>query len=985
MKTPFLRQVAQYFRDKEDLSDYCFVMPNHRSCKFMERELEKSIGATFVMPEMLTISDFVTSLSKRVLVSPVEAVFVLYDCYRNLPGNDGYMFDKFVYWGNVLLGDFNDVDMYLVDPEQIFSNIKDLREIQSNYIDADLRDIVSRYFKMSVEGSAGVTDDFWLKNYEKSEDGEAEVKAEYMRLWESMLTLYKEYNKVLEERGLSSMGHIYREAVLRVKEGKDLGHKKYVFVGFNVLSTSEIAIFKRLANRGKALFFWDAASPAFDMKKYPGNPGGKFVKFFQKEFPEPSDFVGEQIETFPSIEVVGMPSNVGQAKYAFEIVSNIVSSDDDKIDTALVLPDETLFVPLLNSIGDDIKVNVTMGYPLQSSDIASLMRIVARMHRQARRDDSLKLTYYREDVKTVLSHPIIKSCFGADALNAIREIDEKNLFAVPQELMQDTSFEMLFTTLEDNSNESVRAFLKRLMDFCGKVREAISTGDNEADDGSSAENKITLQEAFINQYVDVLNKLDDMLALYKVPPCESTLFYLVDRLANIYSVPFEGEPLQGLQVMGMLETRCLDFENVIILSANERVLPRKARGNSFISEYMRRAYHMSTVADQEQMWAYYFYRFISRANKVYMLHDTSTQSMGSEEVSRYVLQLEKVYGCDVKHKLVELTVPVQDDMVIEVPKQMHVVDEINAYKAGVGERCLSASSINEYINCQLEFYLDCIERLRGDDGDVDFMDYSTLGTIVHNTLQQLYYPDVDGKKRTGEYKVTCAMIKEFQEKQLDWVLTRMINKEYVRSAKLDEPLVGEASIVSVVIKNYVEGALRYDRKLLNNIDSNYFTVLECEKKHNVTLEYGGVDFNFVYTADRIDRIAGSDTVRIVDYKTGKDVTAFSNMEQLFSIQKDRRKAVLQLLLYCNAYAIEEEYDGPIQPVIYKLRNMDEAGVKYGKNLLEDYKDVNDKFEESMDELMDGFFDLTQPYVQADNSTPSTSPCRYCKFANFCRR
>lgn len=1013
MLTPFLRQVAQYYRQKGNVHDYCFVFPNHRSSKFFERELEMVSNGSFLMPQVMTITELVTSLSGLVAVTPVDAVFELYKCYTSIEGNEQYPFDKFVYWGNVVLNDFNDVDMYLVDPKQIFTNVRDYGEIQSSYIDEELRDIMKRYFALNIKGETTQDDNFWIQNYDSTGTSEDSVKGEYLRLWQSMLELYDSYNDALRQRGLSTMGHIYRQAVEAVscENSVDLGHRHLVFVGFNMLSTSEIVIFKQLSKSGLAQFFWDVASPAFD-DKFPENRGGRLVKFYQKEFPEPADFVSQPVKSFPAIEEVGVPSNVGQAKYAFHLVDNLLRRNEinhstlkmddgtehhsiaDASEVAIVLPDESLFVPLLNSISPGLDdINVTMGYPLNGSDIASLMRVVANLHNRARRDADGRWTFYREDVKVLLSHPIIKSCYGRDAIEVIRAMSEKNQFMVPMAIVQETGFATLFHTFEQSQgSKGVIDFLSRLVKFCTEVAELMATkrdsddslpaGDDEGD-SLAPRGMMTLQEAFINQYIEVLNRMIECINRHDVPQCENTIFYLIDRLAALYTIPLEGEPLHGLQVMGLLETRCLDFKNIIITSANERVLPRKFRSSTFISDFMRRSFGMSTTAHQEAMWTYYFYRLIGRASNVFLLYDTSAQAMGSGEHSRFVEQLEKVYGCKVHHTTLNMELPPSKGLNISVPKLGHVLDEVNGYKTG--NRMLSASSIKEYVDCPLMFYFHHIEHLSADNDEVDFMDASTFGTIAHETLQELFYPDVDGQSRSGDYRVTCAMIEDFEKNKLDTVVRHKVNEQYVHCDDLDAPLAGEASIVSVAVKMFVKNALRYDKELLSNIGSNAFTVLECEREHQCKIRFGNEEFNFRYIADRIDRLPCG-TLRMVDYKSGSDKTGFNGISSLFE-GEEKNKAVLQLMLYCNAYAQETGCDEPIMPMIYTLRDMSIAGVLLGKNKeqLDDYHSINEEFAGRMAQVMKGFFDTQAPFVQTGDNNPSTSPCRYCKFVDFCRR
>ena len=715
------------------------------------------------------------------------------------------------------------------------------------------------------------------------------------------------------------------------------------------------------------------------------------MKFFRKEFPEPIDFTCETIAEFPEIEVVGVPSNVGQAKYCYHLLNQLIDDGivnaSDAINTALVLPDDGLLVPLLNSLPPNIKKkNVTMGYPLSASDIASLMRVVAKMHSQARKNAAGEWTFYRGDVKIVLSHPIVKNFFGAEALELRRVIAEQGAFAIPQSTFASTELALLFTTFgKENDAEGVNELLKLYIKFCQTVLKMMKNQEKELDEddaSSDAEQPVmTIQEAFLNQYIEVLNQLIDALTRHQVPPCESSVFFLIDRLAAAFSIPFEGEPLQGLQIMGMLETRCLDFDNVIILSANEGLLPGKTRSNSFISDFMRNNYAMSTVADQEMMWNYNFYRLIGRAKRLIMVYDTSDQPMGGGEETRYVQQLELEYDCPVQRRMFSITSATSDPITILMPKRDHALKQLNSFRCGVGTRSLSASSIKEYINCQLMFYFNKIERLRASDDDIDFMDAGTFGTIVHDTLQRLYYPNVDGKPRTGEHRVTCGDIKKFIKNKLDVVVETLVNEEYLRNSSSGS-LVGEASIVSVAIKKYVMSALNHDIALLRNIDDKAFTVLECECQHDITLNYGDVDFNFTYIADRIDRLPDG-TLRIVDYKTGKDTTSFKNVDELFAVTTKEKnlRGVLQLMLYCNAYALEKKTDAPIMPVIYKLRNMSEAGVIYNGSQLQDYHKINDEFKAKMDKQIGSLFNAEIPFAPStdDNS------CHFCRYKNFCRR
>ena len=435
--------------------------------------------------------------------------------------------------------------------------------------------------------------------------------------------------------------------------------------------------------------------------------------------------------------------------------------------------------------------------------------------------------------------------------------------------------------------------------------------------------------------------------------------------------------------MGLLETRCLDFDNIIILSSNDYTLPGKIRSNTFISDFMRRYYGMSTVTEHEAMWCYYFYRLISRARKLIMVYNTSEQAVGSSEITRFVPQLEMIYKCDVKRTMFSLSSTTSEPLDIMAPKTGHALEALNSFRSGMGDRSLSASTIKEYINCPLSFYFNKIEGLRASDADADFMDAGTFGSIVHAVLQRLYYPDIDGQPRTGPYKVTRTAIENFKKNKLEATVKELVDKEYLHTNSSTAPFVGEASIVSVAIARFAQAALDHDINMLVSAD-DFFEVQECECRHNVSLKYGGVEFNFTYIADRIDKLSNN-TLRIVDYKTGKDETDFNDIGQLFSDDSHKKRAIVQLMLYCNAYAKEMGIDGPIMPVIYTLRDMDSAGVIYKGMQLADYRDLNNAFKEVMDNKIKDLFDENVPFGPTANNNPKTTPCRFCKYVDFCRR
>lgn len=1000
IKTPFLEQVAHhYYQQKQELIDYCFIFPNRRSGEFFLLQLAKQQhDVPLLSPQITTITDFATTLTQSILASPIEQIFTLYQAYVEITGNDQYSFDRFAFWGNVLLQDFNDVDTTMVDAKDLFVNVKQYREIGTDFLSPELKECFSKLFNVHFDDNDD--EQFW-KHITHSED--STVRDNYVKLWQVLYPLYTLFRQRLGDKGLSYSGKIMRDAAAKISEmdAGDFHCKKYIFVGFNFLSKCEQTIFKQMQNKGIAEFCWDFDSPAFKEKT---NLATRYLNEYTKKFP--NSFATQSIDSFPEMTVVGVPFNMGQAKYAFKIVDDLakngdIQDTDNAIDTAIVLPDEGLFMPLLNSVAGDIKrINVTLGYPLRNSSIASLMRIVAKMHSQASRvvneSGDYEYGFYREDVKSVLTHPIIKSLYPHKSIELISEIDNNNLYQVPEHLFNGADFNQLFVTIRNTTDsQDVIEYLNRLMDFVATLNDKFAPNEEQASPGNDQDSAMPLQSAFLNKYYEVLEQVKLCITDYGVPMCESTVFYLIDRIASIYSIPFEGEPLAGLQLMGVLETRCLDFTNIILLSMNERIFPRRFYKASFIPFKLRKHFDMPTMEHQESMMAYYFYRLISRANKVYMLYDSSSQSLGSGEYSRFITQLKNIYQCPIHHILLTPNIAPGSSLKIDVKKQGRIADTINAFQNDDLKSHLSASSIKEYIACPLKFYFHQIEELNDDNDETDFIDAATFGSIVHDTLQQLYYPD-KYKKGGKPYKVFRNMIVDFKKNDLDKFLVRNINKTYLhrKKDKLDTQLTGEMSILYEAFKHFALNVINYDLKLLNS-DNDYFEVLECEIPHVTQIDLGdGFRFNFKFKADRIDRINGTGPIRIIDYKTGKDETNFTDFGKLYSDSESasKRRSILQLFLYCNAYAnvLEENgVDNPgITPIIYKLKRMSESGIIFNSEVVLNYDgtykgtELNESFKASMREKLKELFDLSLPFSQCSEKTKT---CNYCKFIEFCRR
>ena len=1001
--TPFLRLLAQAFvkAHPADLHRVCFVFPNRRSGVFFSKEIAAAAGRPLLSPAITTISDFLADITGAVEVTRTEALFVLYNKYRDIFGDKAEDFDRFARWGDIILNDFNDVDKYLADPKAVFTNVRDLKSISSNYLTKEQVKVIERFFGDRWKMHAGDDSRMW-----RDPDVYTTSRAtdKFFTIWDALPALYDSLNQELDKQGLSYSGRIYRDAAKRVAEAVpgDFPYSLYVFAGFNVLSASEIKVLKGLGDMGIADYYWDCNSPAMNDQD---NKATLYIHRNMALFNKPRLDLGEPpITRFPHIEAIGIPSNTGQARYATHILSRLGVNPRNAVNTAIVLPDEALLPSLLGSLPQSLgAVNITMGIPLRQSSIASLINMLAKMHRGVRKNREGP-GFFHEDISDIISHPLLKSAARSDTEKIAEYMLRQKRFYLPCDILSDPSSElwhpldpktgkphdpdyrpkltMLFEPIPDTrSPRDMANYVGRLLDFlktfCPK---------DEVQEGMS------IEEGFITMYADLLNQLTDTTMKYGLEMSASTFFYLVGRYLATASIAFEGEPMKGLQIMGVLETRCLDFENIILLSMNEKMFPRRHYARSFIPGSLRRAFGLATVEAQDSMYAYYFFRMISRARRVYLIYDARAKSHGTGEHSRYIEQLKVLYPqSGITQRVVNFGVTPPKGMAIEVRKDGRIMERINRYRTKGSRKFLSASVINQYINCPLSFYLQHVEDLKVDDEASEYMDPSMLGTIVHAVLDTLY----NGIVSTGDRFVSAGKIERALKdtQALTALINTTINSMYLKVENNPDVLSGETLLVAKAIKYYVEQVLNYDKQLgVQGRNGFYFEGAEKREEHRWTVSTNpddpgqSVTINFTQFIDRVDKVEvatenGVETVlRIVDYKTGKDRATTSKMSMLFNdASGERPKALLQLMAYCNVYLEMHNPPEPIMPVLYTVRDMNKAG--FGINKVSCFDDLNDEFLKEFGKVIGQIFNPDSTFKQAANP----KHCQWCKYAAFCHK
>jgi hypothetical protein len=958
---PFLQNVAQVYYKiyGRSVGEYTFVFPNRRAGVFFRKYLAEAAGQPLFAPEILTVTDLFARLSAYKQADRIEMLFILYDEYVRI-SRSAESFDEFLYWGEMLLNDFDDVDKYMADARQLFRNIYDLKEIDAG-------------FAFLSEEQVAAIRRFWAEFYQH---GENKGRKDFLELWETLYELYMSFRSALQNRGLAYEGMIFREVAEKAKSKEELGLSaaKFVLVGLNGHSLSEETLLRYLQQLGAADFYFDYSSP---LVKDPDNKASFFIDRNRQLFPSRHALEAEELPLEkPLVELIGISSAVGQAKYVHTLLKNlVVAGREDAFKTAVVLPDENLLLPTLYSIPEEIdKINVTMGYSLSNSSIAGLMEQVFNVQRNIRITDG-KTGYYFRFVLSTLNHQYILNTAGEASRRLRQAIIKNNRIIVPYEDLQaHPLLERIFRPV--NRWTDIAAYLKDILAQLQMVLSAKNQDDNDyRPTGRSAD----IEREFVIEYYKTINKMEDALARVQAEMSVETYFRLLKKLVAGISVPFTGEPLSGLQIMGVLETRSLDFENLIILSMNEGVFPQKRTANSFIPYNLRRGFGLPTYEHQDSIFAYHFYRLLNRAKRIYLLYDTRTEGLQTGEVSRYFHQLKRLYpqSFAINEKLAVYEVASAGSPVISLAKEPRIMDRLNEFCSGL--RSLSASAVNTYLDCPLQFYFSVVEQMQEEDEISETIEADTFGSIFHSVMEWLYTP-------FKEKLVTADLLQALSknEKLLTHIIERSFAENYFKTGEQNpKPLTGQNFLTGEIIRRYVKQTLGADAKLTP------FVYLESEKRLNLSYRLpSGRNVSLKGFIDRIDEV--NKHTRIIDYKTGKGQLQFRSMEQVFDKSaKDRPKAVMQVFMYAHLYLLESP-GTPVEPGIYYLRNLFDdqfdAGVIFkpvqgNPAKVTDFGEYRDEFRRHFDACLEELFDPAVPFTQ----TPTGKACEWCRFTGICRR
>ena len=990
MAKQFLRQVAEHYFGKGEVDKFCFIFPNRRSMAFFSKYLGESVKGSsrpIIAPQMYTVNDFFYQVSGKNAMDRVAQLLELYQAYVDVfsahnksASRSPESLDEFIFWGEVILSDFNDVDKYLVDPRQLFANVADFKQLQDTftYLTETQRQAIESFVSHFSDKNGRLLVNIDTEN--------PNVRERFLMMWNLLHDLYIRFNERLSAKGAAYEGMVYRSLSERLKEtsvGDVLsevfqGDPKFVFVGLNALNECEKTLLRKLRDAGKAEFCWDYSG---SMISDPQNRSSVFLSKNVVEFPQAARWDAEGL-TVPQVNVVSVPSSVGQAKRLPDILHMLLpgketSSPESLVNSAIVLPDENLLIPVLNSIPEEIQdINVTMGLPMKGSLLYSLMSEVAAVqlhmvHRGGR------WYFYHKQVWDLFSNDLFRKSADQQTLDIINKVKKEVKYYIPLEDLRgtrvlDAIFMPVITDHKLSSNEQVRAFARYQKSVITTLAPAVT------EDAAMA-----LELEYAKEYYRCVTVLEEMDGLDVLPV---TYVRLLDQLLAGVSVPFRGEPLKGLQIMGPLETRALDFRNLIILSANEGVFPRRNVSTSFVPPELRKGFGLPTYEYQDAVWAYYFYRMISRAENVWLLADSRTEGLKSGEESRYIKQLEYHFNLPLRRFVVKYdkmkTATVAD--IVKTPEDVQKIKEM----------VLSATSVQNYLECPAKFYYSSIKELEPENEVEESVDYGVFGTVYHETMRSLYtspeameeefYFDRKGrneaKLKDKKRYITKEYIKEWLSKED--VIKRKIKSLIVRELNLME-VTGRNLVVTDVILKYVLKTLCRDLELMVAESVEEFEIIGREER--VSGNFCGQRFKgFI---DRLDSFHPGQ-IRVVDYKTGRvleddqnitDTNAEAIAEKIFAPdEKERPKIALQFYIYDRLLQEKGEYaDKQFFNCVYSTSSLfSEAPVVYQKNECF-YKAVSQRLEALLNEM----YDVNVPFRR----TANMDVCEYCDYKMICGR
>lgn len=998
------------------LKDHCYVFPTRRAGIYFRQHLaERFEGEYFWAPHVFSIVEFTEYLTNNVVLDTVTLVFELYRVYKKYEPET--KFDQFYNWGQLLIKDFDELDKYLVDAEQLFVNLKDIRNIEE-------------FFELPEE-NLQFLQQFWniftgpkVQTEPESEEAKdnTELQKEFIRIWEVLAQVYTEFKQRLSDNNAAYDGMAQRSVLERLENGTlTLPFSRIVFAGFNALSTTEKRIIEHITQHYNASIYWDTDQHYMNDPK---QEAGKFVRQYYQEWQQnekhnwysQTNFVQHQ----KSLNIIGAPLKVGQAKYMGQLLQTLIAEKSIKAqDSAIVLGNEGMLFPVLYSLPESIDaINISMGYPLKDTPLYQLLETIIQLQKTRqdvtpktnnKQNDNnteqaieTKTAFYSKFILQILNNPFIIDLERSNIDKYQQYITRNNLLYI-----YDTSIKarlqhpLLHTVFSkhDNFLQIIKCYndvLVQLFSLTKQKTKQASTDLNaktleviNSEDANNAEltGKYAMEMEFIYHLLKNLKKLEETLHKYRQIITIDTFWKLFREVIQSVKLPFTGEPLRGIQIMGFLETRTLDFDNLFVLGINEGVIPATKPHQTFIPFNLRRAFGMPTFLDQDAIYAYHFYHLLQRATNIYLFYDTEVSSTNSNEKSRFLLQLQEeiknITNTQVNVISSTVNTPIHlsgtQEKQLTVEKNKAILDKLNRYlvdkqaeETDKARYSFSPTALNTYINCPVQFYFKYIAELKELDELNEEINDMIFGNVLHKTIELLYQPFLEQQQ-----VITAKEIGKLlqNKKKIDRLLRRAFELENFNHYK-----EGKNLLLRKVIFRLVEKILENDQQ------DAPFTLIGLEAtEYRAHLDIGnGRQVAISGSIDRIDEIlspTNEKIIRVLDYKTGNvkiasDRCMKKGLDVYFDtyFTKPDQKAGFQAYLYSYLYWVQQQRNVSIKAGIYELKKIN-SGIKYlrkGEILSNRHFTV---FEEKLRQLLQTIYDAEKPFIQ----TPKENHYTYSPF------
>jgi len=975
---PFLEEVAEkIYRQHRDLGTVVMVFPNRRAVLYLQKYLARKINKPVFAPAVLTIEDFITKLSPLNLADKIELIHLLYETYHEVifptqfksPGYEPEPFDQFYFWGEMLLRDFNETDKYLIHAHLLFKDLSHQKELDAS-------------FDFLTEEQHAFLQNFWSHFQENISVN----KKRFLDVWKQLGEVYNIFCQKLSDRGLAYEGMLHRQVAETISpeviSKNGFSDKNVKFIGFNALTTAEEKIIEFFISHAGAEMFWDIDQYYVNNKK---QEAGKFFRAYQEhpvfrktfEPDIPANFSAKAAQG-KTIKIFGAAQPIGQAKLMTQLVDQHLGEFDPE-ETLVVLPDEKLLTPVLHGLSASVeKLNVTMGFPLSNTPLFNLVELLADLQLSEKNNH-----FNHRQVLALLGHPYLVAADPVSSNNKRKEILKQNWVHIPAGFLA-TEAELHRMVFQDF--EKFQTQVATGAAFLRYVREIVA--------GIGSLKTITdFDKEYALHFLQLFNKLENVLAGDassgtdpKNPKLRKrslkSFLRLFRTLVRNQKIPFAGEPLKGLQVMGVLETRNLDFKNVFIMSLNEGSFPSAGKNGSYIPFNIRKAYGLPTQQDQDAIYSYLFYRILQRAENIFLFYNSETDVLGQGEMSRYLQQLIYESGVTIETRILHNPIrptgikPIVVDKNHSVMEDLKKLNEGNAYFQGI-----SPSALNTYLECRLRFYFRHIAKIKEPAEVEEELDARVLGNFLHEVMER-FYRNIQSFKGT---KLIEAADFDGYESSMEKLIDTVFIEAYNLDPQADVSYEGQRLVVREVVRRFADRIVEIDRA---------YAPFSIE-----ALEQGGITYALpidvspfkAVIGGKIDRVDRKDNIlRVIDYKTGKDKLSFETLASLFARDENRNKAAFQTLLYALLYKRTFLGHGKgsnyqvIPGLINRMNLFDEEfsfGLKINGEQIADVEPLLPEFESRLTGVFNELFNPQVPFDQ----TNDLITCKNCPYGQLCYR